>query len=101
MFRYIKISIQTLATVLLIGTVACSSTELIPQPNNYPPDQEATIEAKFAQELAIEARVKQELASRPTPEPEIIIREVPVYVEKEVIKEVIVEKVVTIDNCEK
>ena len=49
MFRYIKISIQTLATVLLIGTVACSSTELVPQPNNYPPDLEATIEAKVSQ----------------------------------------------------
>ena len=49
MFRYIKISIQTLATVLLIGTVACNATELVPQPNNYPPDQEATIEAKVSQ----------------------------------------------------
>ena len=49
MFRYIKISIQTLATVLLIGTVACNATELVPQPNNYPPDLEATIEAKVSQ----------------------------------------------------
>ena len=28
---------------------ACNATELVPQPNNYPPDLEATIEAKVSQ----------------------------------------------------
>ena len=52
----------SLALVVLMALVACSSTDI-----------EATVEARLGQERAIEAaveaRVKEEKASQPTPTP--------------------------------
>ena len=47
--RYLRLSITILLTVFIPMLAACNATELVPQPNNYPPDLEATIEAKVSQ----------------------------------------------------
>lgn len=47
--RYLRLSITILLAVFIPMLAACNATELVPQPNNYPPDLEATIEDKVSQ----------------------------------------------------
>ena len=77
MLRHVRHTALLILGLLLLALVACGGTQPLP-------DIDATVEAKVEEALAA------------IPPPEVVVKEVPVEVVREVIKEVPVEKIVEV-----